>query len=49
MSESKLNPADLYPGVAPDCADDERVEKGAVKKDVKELNDNPRDTDNEMP
>ncbi len=37
------------PGAAIDAADDNRVEKGAVRADVKELNDNPRDTDLKMP
>lgn len=36
---------DLYPGVAPDIADDEKVDPALVKQDVKELNNNPRSTD----
>lgn len=34
--------ADRFPGVSTDMADDEKIKKEAVKRDVKELNDNPR-------
>lgn len=47
--DKKINPADIYPGVAPDVADNESADKREIRDDVKELNDNPRDTDLEMP
>lgn len=47
--DKKINPADIYPGVAPDVADNESADKREIRDDVKELNDNPRDTDIEMP
>lgn len=37
------------PGAAIDAADDNRVEKDAVRDEVKSLNDNPRDNDLKMP
>lgn len=38
-----------YPGAAIDAADDNRVEKDAVCRQVKNLNNNPRTTDQNMP
>lgn len=38
-----------YPGVAPDCADDNTVDKKEVREDVRNLNNNPRNTDIDMP
>lgn len=38
-----------YPGMATNAADDEKVNPELVKQDVKELNNNPRDTDVQMP
>lgn len=42
---TRAQEADLYPGVAPNIADDEKVDPAMVKQDVKELNNNPRSTD----
>ena len=47
--DKNLNPADIYPGVAPDVADNETADEREIRQDVKELNDNPRDTDLQMP
>ncbi len=41
--KDKAYDVDRFPGASTDVADDEKVEKNAVKRDVKELNDNPRD------
>lgn len=41
--------AGMYPGVATDIADNETVNKTEVKEEVKELNNNPRNTDDKMP
>lgn len=38
-----------FPGAAIDAADENRVEKDAVRNDVRSLNDNPRNTDFKMP
>lgn len=38
-----------YPGVANNIADKGKVDKCLVKEDVKELNNNPRNTDMQMP
>lgn len=38
-----------YPGMAANAADDEKVNPELVKQDVKELNNNPRNNDVEMP
>lgn len=40
---------DFYPGVAEDVADDEKTTACKVKADVRELNNNPRNTDIDMP
>ena len=40
---------DNLPGAAPDVADRERETEKAVRADVKNLNNNPRNTDTEMP
>lgn len=40
---------DFYPGVAEDVTDDEKTTACKVKDDVKELNNNPRNTDIDMP
>lgn len=37
------------PGAATDAADNDKVCPAAVKEDVKELNNNPRNTDIDMP
>lgn len=37
------------PGAAIDSADDDRVTAKPVKEDVKDLNNNPRNTDDKMP
>lgn len=38
----EVDPADRFPGAAIDYADSERVDPEMVKRDVKNLNDNPR-------
>lgn len=38
-----------YPGIANDVADDEKCTNESVRQDVRELNNNPRNTDMEMP
>ncbi|MCM1028719.1 MAG: hypothetical protein NC342_05905 [Pseudoflavonifractor sp.] len=38
-----------YPGVANNKADDDKVNPCLVKQDVKELNNNPRNGDMQMP
>ena len=46
---TNINPADLYPGVAPDMADNDTADSREIRDDVKDLNNNPRDTDDAMP
>ena len=38
-----------YPGAAIDKADNDRVSEKLVKESVKELNNNPRNSDEKMP
>ena len=40
--KDKAEEIDRFPGAAIDVADDEKVEKEAVKGDVRDLDDNPR-------
>lgn len=39
------NPADIMPGVQTDIADKDKVDKKAVKQEVRILNNNPRNDD----
>lgn len=38
-----------YPGVATDKADNDKVNECLVKEDVREMNNNPRNSDEQMP
>ena len=50
MKKTKMqHPADYYPGVSADIADDNKTDKKDVKQDIKLLNNNPRNTDMHMP
>lgn len=50
-SEKKKAPKGLdnYPGEAVDSADNDKTNPRLVKQEIRELNNNPRDTDNRMP
>ena len=39
------NPADIMPGVQTEIADKDKVDKKAVKQEVRILNNNPRNDD----
>lgn len=39
--DTKVNPVDIYPGVAVDKADKDKVSKKAVTQETSILNDNP--------
>ncbi len=41
--------AQTLPGAAKDIADDEKASEKEVKEDVRTLNNNPRNNDNNMP
>lgn len=41
----KEEDVEQFPGVAIDCADDEKVDPRLIKERTKTLNNNPRDTD----
>ena len=49
MKKNDARPADIYPGVATDKADNGKVTPKEVKDDVKNLNNNPRNCDMDMP
>lgn len=40
--QQQVNAEKMYPGAATDYADNEKVTPKMVRKDVKELNNNPR-------
>ena len=49
MEKNSKKGVDKYPGVETNVADKNKVTPDMVKEDVKELNNNPRNNDVEMP
>ena len=49
MNKNNKKGVDKYPGVETNVADKNKVTPDMVKEDVKELNNNPRNNDVEMP
>ncbi len=46
---SEARNVDFFPGVAEDIADKEKTTDCEVRADVRDLNNNPRNTDIDMP
>lgn len=42
MNEIKIKPVDVYPGVATDVADDNKVNETLVAEETDMMNNNPR-------
>ena len=42
MNEIKIKPVDVYPGVATDVADDDKVNETLVAEETDMMNNNPR-------